>query len=430
MGWNYRKSINLGGGLRLNFSKSGIGISGGVKGFRVSHNSRGSRLYASIPGTGIYYTKNLSSNSKKKSGGTNSRRTVTRTTSARQYQYVQVVTNQYTGESRELRARTQWELNEMVRLEIQRQAVNEARQKAMANARDMRQRVEVMNKQTVDVRNAYNSILKHTLSVNDRIDWNSEMIKDDYPKFVFTEKVPEIQYKYKLRFWKSLFMKAETFELPESDNSELKAYEKRRNAALKEYLIKKADYEHEKNRKNGETMYLKKRFEESDKAAVERYISLVLTKSSYPADFEHDFDVIYKKDQKTVIINYLFQSIDEFPITESYTYNEATGEIEEHMMSKLHALHFYMGVIYSVGVRTMHEIFEAVYTNAVDTVCFNGFVVNDSIQNQCVYTLKSSRKTFEAIDLSNCKLKEIIPRLDAGATIKDFTSDEQVKAYV
>lgn len=33
MGFRYRKSINLGGGLRINLSKSGIGYSWGVKGY-------------------------------------------------------------------------------------------------------------------------------------------------------------------------------------------------------------------------------------------------------------------------------------------------------------------------------------------------------------------------------------------------------------
>ncbi len=32
MGFRYRKSINLGGGFRINLSKSGIGYSWGVKG--------------------------------------------------------------------------------------------------------------------------------------------------------------------------------------------------------------------------------------------------------------------------------------------------------------------------------------------------------------------------------------------------------------
>ena len=36
MGFRYRKSINLGGGFRINLSKSGIGYSWGVRGYRVT----------------------------------------------------------------------------------------------------------------------------------------------------------------------------------------------------------------------------------------------------------------------------------------------------------------------------------------------------------------------------------------------------------
>jgi len=57
MGWNFRRTLNLGGGFRLNLSKRGIGVSGGLKGFRVGLGPRGKRLQISIPGTGIYYRK-------------------------------------------------------------------------------------------------------------------------------------------------------------------------------------------------------------------------------------------------------------------------------------------------------------------------------------------------------------------------------------
>lgn len=60
MGWQFRKSINLGKGFRLNISKSGIGVSGGVKGARVSVGPRGVRRTFSIPGTGISHTKTYS----------------------------------------------------------------------------------------------------------------------------------------------------------------------------------------------------------------------------------------------------------------------------------------------------------------------------------------------------------------------------------
>ncbi len=54
MGFNFRKSINLGGGLKLNLGKKSVGISAGVKGARVSVNSKGRKSATlSIPGTGI-----------------------------------------------------------------------------------------------------------------------------------------------------------------------------------------------------------------------------------------------------------------------------------------------------------------------------------------------------------------------------------------
>lgn len=54
MGFRVRKSINLGGGFRINLSKSGIGYSWGTKGYRVSRTARGTtRRTYSIPGTGI-----------------------------------------------------------------------------------------------------------------------------------------------------------------------------------------------------------------------------------------------------------------------------------------------------------------------------------------------------------------------------------------
>ena len=54
MGWGFRRSLKL-GPLKLNFSKSGMGYSVGVRGFRVGQDAKG-RAYtaASIPGTGLY----------------------------------------------------------------------------------------------------------------------------------------------------------------------------------------------------------------------------------------------------------------------------------------------------------------------------------------------------------------------------------------
>lgn len=76
MGFRYRKSINLGGGFRINLSKSGVGYSWGTKGYRITKTAKGTtRRTYSIPGTGLSYTE--------ESGGRSNRQTDSRNTNRR-----------------------------------------------------------------------------------------------------------------------------------------------------------------------------------------------------------------------------------------------------------------------------------------------------------------------------------------------------------
>ena len=56
MGFYFRKSVKF-GPVRLNFSKSGVGVSAGVKGLRVSTSKRGTYLNAGT--NGFYYREKL-----------------------------------------------------------------------------------------------------------------------------------------------------------------------------------------------------------------------------------------------------------------------------------------------------------------------------------------------------------------------------------
>lgn len=72
MGFRFRKSINLGGGAKLNFNKKSVGLSVGGKGLRFSVNSnRRKTATAGIPGTGLYYTKSSGGGKKKYQSASN-----------------------------------------------------------------------------------------------------------------------------------------------------------------------------------------------------------------------------------------------------------------------------------------------------------------------------------------------------------------------
>lgn len=55
----YRKRLNF-GPMRINLSRSGIGTSWGIQGFRITHSSAGRRyMTLSLPGTGFSWQKAL-----------------------------------------------------------------------------------------------------------------------------------------------------------------------------------------------------------------------------------------------------------------------------------------------------------------------------------------------------------------------------------
>lgn len=72
MGLNFRKSISLGKGLKLNLGTKSSSVSVGVPGARYSVNTKGKqRVTFGIPGTGLSYSKSLGSigGDKKDKGG-------------------------------------------------------------------------------------------------------------------------------------------------------------------------------------------------------------------------------------------------------------------------------------------------------------------------------------------------------------------------
>ncbi len=68
MAWNYRKRIKIAPGVHLNLSKGGVSTSVGPKGAKVTFGKNGTYLNKSIPGTGFYSRKNISSSGTSNSG--------------------------------------------------------------------------------------------------------------------------------------------------------------------------------------------------------------------------------------------------------------------------------------------------------------------------------------------------------------------------
>lgn len=416
MGLYFRKSINLGGGIKLNLSKRGVGISGGIKGARISTGPSGTYMNLSIPGTGVYYRKRLS-------GSNSSYRT---SSSSTRYPYQRTIVNEYTGETRTVRAATQWELDEQVRNEELRMETNELRARRNAQITSQREKAEEMTRQVQEIQKSLGSIISATISVDDKLNWDEQYNKESYPEFVFSEPAPT---QAKIGFLDKLFGKAD-----DSFEKTKQSYEERKTQAFKEYLKSKQEFETEQREHNADVSFLRENFEIGEKTAIEKYASVVLANSKYPAELEMDYDIDYNVEDLTILVSFLLPRFDDFPTVERYTFNQSTNEINEISMSKLSARQIYEKTLLSVGIRTIHELFEAIYNNSVERVVFTGYVLNenstdsvtDFINNvRAIFKITATKELFENIELSDSNVAEIIEQLDV-IRISDFTntSDE------
>lgn len=59
MSFRFQRSIRIVKGVRLNISKSGLGVSVGPRGAKLSVGPRGAHMHAGLPGTGLYYRRKI-----------------------------------------------------------------------------------------------------------------------------------------------------------------------------------------------------------------------------------------------------------------------------------------------------------------------------------------------------------------------------------
>lgn len=411
MGLYFRKSINLGGGFRLNFSKSGMGISGGVKGARISTGPRGTYMNLSIPGTGIGYRKKLSgSNSSYRSTSTSSR-----------YPYQRTIVNEYTGETRTVRASTQWELNEQVRNTELRMQNNELRARRNAEIATQKEKAERMTNEVKQIQNSFRNLIASTIKVNDRLDWDKQLINKKYPEFSFNEPQPK---RKNVGLFGSIFGKTDDYE------SRLKAYDERKTKALQEYFSAKQEFEAEQRQHNADVHFLRESFEMGEESAIEKYASVVLANSQYPSELEMDYDVDYAGNEKTLYVSFLLPDIDSLPMIDRYAFVQSTNEIKEYPLSRANATALYENTLLAVGIRTIHEMFEAIYNGAVDFVVFKGYLLSSEATEETIdftdnvreiFEIKANKTVFESIQISDSNIADTLDMLDF-VRVRDFTN--------
>ena len=327
--------------------------------------------------------------------------------------------------------------------------------------------VDGMNEELQSTINILNNILSHTLEVDDTVDWdilkrndafriisgdlfdgidkpdyiefNSygrpvnfqklpiprqpsfEHIKNSYGFFTKTFRTSVIQKDYEKRVskWKSYR------EQVEEDN---KQREELYNKITAIYKIKKEEFKKERKHDNDTIEAFKLRYENADPEAIEEYSDLVLSNSTYPDLFPRNWTLEYRPENHMIVVDYDLPSPDHLPEVESYRYIKSRDEISEKKLTDTTRKKLYDSVIYQICIRTIHELFEADITNAIETAAFNGIVthINPATgqkETKVIISVSANKAEFETFDLSQIDPKSTFKFLKgvSASTLFDLT---------
>lgn len=172
----------------------------------------------------------------------------------------------------------------------------------------------------------------------------------------------------------------------------------------------KAAYEEQQRRKNAAIDFNREGYESSDGEAVEWYFERVLSASDYPDWMPQEFNLEMRSDSEMLLVSYSLPTLDAMPRLREVTYVASREEMREKNLTDAQAKNLYDSLLYSIALRTVHEILESDYAGTVKSVVFNGYVTaidpsNGKVATTCILSLQATRDEFEDLDLANVNPK-------------------------
>ncbi|HWQ60659.1 MAG TPA: restriction endonuclease, partial [Candidatus Fimivivens sp.] len=182
---------------------------------------------------------------------------------------------------------------------------------------------------------------------------------------------------------------------------------------------------------NNDIQKKKEGYEGKTERGVAGYFELVLERSNYPASLTIFPSVFFEKSSSVLLVDMELPSADKFISTIEYKYVPGKNEIVGKGMNKKEFEEFYNDVIYKVALRTIHEICESDYVNAVETIVFNGWVdatdpkTGKQMRN-CIASLQVMKKEYTEIALDRIQPIECFRHLK-GVTAGSLVNLSPVK---
>lgn len=339
-----------------------------------------------------------------------------------------------------------------------------------------------LTKKAEDAIKGIENLLKHTISINDTIDW--ETIKDrsrfkeknpaekfpaildqiakpykhalkefplkpdiNSPIFqiglsfldkIFTSRREKIEsqiqsnYEEALKMWKEMCdqVKKENQEIEIKNKQEIEQHERTVNRyteenekAVKEWRQSGVEFLRKQEEYNSKIDRLKEAYEQSDESAILEYCQMVLNNSKYPETFSINFDLEYNSNNNILIVEYELPSIDRLPKIKDVRYISSRDETKESFLSETQLNKMFDDTMYQIALRTIHELFEADQINVIKAISFNGWVratnkATGKEETNCILSIQVNKEEFTQIDLYKVDPKICFKNLKGVASSK------------
>lgn len=144
-------------------------------------------------------------------------------------------------------------------------------------------------------------------------------------------------------------------------------------------------------------------FEARDPDAVVQYLSYVLDCSDYGDDLDEEYEVAYDPERRVLTCTYTLPSLDVVPEVRSYAYVKSAREIREKARPKSERATLYRGLVASLALRTLRELFAAAPESCLEAVTFHGVVdgrdpATGAAASVCVISVNAERTALKRIE--------------------------------
>jgi restriction system protein len=324
-------------------------------------------------------------------------------------------------------------------------ATAEARQQYLARRA---QEAEEMNLQLSERLAELQSILEHTLRIDDAIAFDSLRIHDPFPLFfppsqlasatpppdreTFLGKVKPPSFLMRLipgaaGRHRSALQHAEQ-EYQHASEAHTKSEAERMlklNELKSKYDAELQVFNQKVHDRNSEVDALAAAYFAKDPNAVVTYNSVVLERSAYPEGFPQEFRLAYIPESNELVAEYELPIPDVVPAVEEYRYIKSKDQIGEKARKPADKRALYQDIVASIALRTIHEVFEADQGNTVAVFVFNGFV-----QSVDPATGKDIRPHLISVRVTKDRFKEInLSKIDKQVCLRNLGAQVSPRPY-